>query len=752
MINDKELHDHDLDAFKEEPPLLEDGDEPGFAFANGDGLLGDNLDNELFTLDNIMNPKDFIRLDADEGKDLLGVDVEGAQIPVGDDKKSDDPSFRSRRPQGAMNLKVNAMIQDATETFDGGVSPSSDPLQTFDMRSQMGRQRPKRSPRPPYPSHGLLSPSDTGLMSPATMDMRSGLLRSSPHLLKKARGEDEALAQRLRDIQTQATKTPDQALPYLSQVLDPEEISPEIEPVGLDEMNMDAIDLALKKWENSLSRTPPGAKHSKDMLPPLPQGKLNSDPHYRDGGMFPSFLDPYGEGLISPRSKGVGEDLFLDKPSGRHSVGHEGPDAGLVMRVLPTMQAHLGEDKLKAWSAEQIDSQLAHLRQVEKELRTKKAVMTDPKLAKLNKKPLDPRLSKLAGSASLYAGSGRDSGLGVMASHPGLPGMHPQPVASSESKRHSSEGRHLTQSALNAAHAIKQAAQLAAAAAEQAGSRHLAELEAEAETALSIVIKQSDMEPLKAIQANASLVEEVKHLMSIYKKELEKVDRTCYEQCHRLLDESNRIMDAGADVEMTAVERAIALAANSTTQGENTRANIHRQFLERVGQIRVQTKVADPAAATLTGQRTSNSQILPGSNITSYLKAYDTIVAKQGPKQSDKGETKDRAGIRRRGNLPKQAILTLKAWLFEHFAHPYPSEEEKMALASRTGLTPTQIANWFINARVRIWRPMVDKANKEQDEDGSNKSKAHATDKKGAKLEGAAKPPKLEDKSVVAAH
>ena len=58
----------------------------------------------------------------------------------------------------------------------------------------------------------------------------------------------------------------------------------------------------------------------------------------------------------------------------------------------------------------------------------------------------------------------------------------------------------------------------------------------------------------------------------------------------------------------------------------------------------------------------------------------------------------------------------MKAWLFEHFSHPYPSEDEKLALASRTGLTPTQIANWFINARVRIWRPMVDKANKEHSE------------------------------------
>ena len=37
----------------------------------------------------------------------------------------------------------------------------------------------------------------------------------------------------------------------------------------------------------------------------------------------------------------------------------------------------------------------------------------------------------------------------------------------------------------------------------------------------------------------------------------------------------------------------------------------------------------------------------------------------------------------------------------------YPSEVEKTALAKRTGLKRGQVGNWFINARVRIWRPAI---------------------------------------------
>ncbi|KAF7845443.1 BEL1-like homeodomain protein 9 [Senna tora] len=58
--------------------------------------------------------------------------------------------------------------------------------------------------------------------------------------------------------------------------------------------------------------------------------------------------------------------------------------------------------------------------------------------------------------------------------------------------------------------------------------------------------------------------------------------------------------------------------------------------------------------------------------------------------------------------LPERAVTVLKAWLFEHFLHPYPTDSDKQMLAKQTGLSRSQVSNWFINARVRLWKPMVE--------------------------------------------
>ncbi|KAK8938904.1 hypothetical protein KSP39_PZI011303 [Platanthera zijinensis] len=58
--------------------------------------------------------------------------------------------------------------------------------------------------------------------------------------------------------------------------------------------------------------------------------------------------------------------------------------------------------------------------------------------------------------------------------------------------------------------------------------------------------------------------------------------------------------------------------------------------------------------------------------------------------------------------LPERSVSILRAWLFEHFLHPYPSDVDKHILARQTGLSRGQVSNWFINARVRLWKPMVE--------------------------------------------
>ncbi|CAL9760596.1 unnamed protein product [Musa acuminata subsp. burmannicoides] len=64
--------------------------------------------------------------------------------------------------------------------------------------------------------------------------------------------------------------------------------------------------------------------------------------------------------------------------------------------------------------------------------------------------------------------------------------------------------------------------------------------------------------------------------------------------------------------------------------------------------------------------------------------------------------------------LPESSVSVLRAWLFEHFLHPYPKDSEKLMLARQTGLTRSQVSNWFINARVRLWKPMIEDMYKEE--------------------------------------
>ena len=63
--------------------------------------------------------------------------------------------------------------------------------------------------------------------------------------------------------------------------------------------------------------------------------------------------------------------------------------------------------------------------------------------------------------------------------------------------------------------------------------------------------------------------------------------------------------------------------------------------------------------------------------------------------------------LKKRANLPKGAKIVLRKWMMEHFVNPYPSEEEKTLLAKKAGISFDQVNNWFINARVREWKPML---------------------------------------------
>ena len=49
----------------------------------------------------------------------------------------------------------------------------------------------------------------------------------------------------------------------------------------------------------------------------------------------------------------------------------------------------------------------------------------------------------------------------------------------------------------------------------------------------------------------------------------------------------------------------------------------------------------------------------------------------------------------------------MRAWFYSHVHKPYPGDKDKQALMAELGITHTQVSNWFINARVRLWAPLI---------------------------------------------
>jgi len=110
----------------------------------------------------------------------------------------------------------------------------------------------------------------------------------------------------------------------------------------------------------------------------------------------------------------------------------------------------------------------------------------------------------------------------------------------------------------------------------------------------------------------------------------------------------------------------------------------------------------------LNGDKIGQSTDSPGMK-----RKGDDDTAGGSPGSTDSPGTK-----KHRGNLPKASTNILKKWLFEHLFHPYPTEEEKSALSLQTGLTLSQISNWFINARRRILQPMLESVRQQQQMNG----------------------------------
>ncbi|KAF8642493.1 hypothetical protein HU200_067168 [Digitaria exilis] len=111
---------------------------------------------------------------------------------------------------------------------------------------------------------------------------------------------------------------------------------------------------------------------------------------------------------------------------------------------------------------------------------------------------------------------------------------------------------------------------------------------------------------------------------------------------------------------------------------------------------------ASRATATCWGESSSSS-----AAVTTAERSWESAFINKHWATQQRRRGEQQCWRPQRG-LPEKCVAVLKAWLFDNFLHPYPKDHEKEVLAARSGLTRNQVSNWFINARVRLWKPMIE--------------------------------------------
>uniref|UniRef100_A0A8C4Q6M9 Meis homeobox 2a n=1 Tax=Eptatretus burgeri TaxID=7764 RepID=A0A8C4Q6M9_EPTBU len=190
------------------------------------------------------------------------------------------------------------------------------------------------------------------------------------------------------------------------------------------------------------------------------------------------------------------------------------------------------------------------------------------------------------------------------------------------------------------------------------------------------------------------------HLM-----ELEKVHELCDNFCHRYIS----CLKGKMPIDLVIDEREGSTKVDDELSGSSS-GNLNEQnpiSWSREHEDAATTHSAGGTPGPSSGGHTSQS----GDNCSEQGDGMDNSVASEGTGDDDDPD-KDKKRQKKRGIFPKVATNIMRAWLFQHLSHPYPSEEQKKQLAQDTGLTILQVNNWFINARRRIVQPMIDQSNR----------------------------------------
>jgi hypothetical protein len=158
-------------------------------------------------------------------------------------------------------------------------------------------------------------------------------------------------------------------------------------------------------------------------------------------------------------------------------------------------------------------------------------------------------------------------------------------------------------------------------------------------------------------------------------------------------------------------------------------SDMQEDLMEWADMLALPNADASIAGTSPTGVIDLHSMICPAEAFsldTRFLETpltapFDTQFGRAVPPNLANGQLEERTKLvsgptlkQRRGgeSLGKEVVAVMQTWMFspEHIAHPYPTGTEKQELADATGLTLKQVTTWFMNARKRLWQPMMRRA------------------------------------------
>lgn len=183
--------------------------------------------------------------------------------------------------------------------------------------------------------------------------------------------------------------------------------------------------------------------------------------------------------------------------------------------------------------------------------------------------------------------------------------------------------------------------------------------------------------------------------------ELEKVHELCDNFCHRYIS----CLKGKMPIDLVIDDRD-----GNKSDGEDF-VRSSGNLVDRVSWSTDHNDSASIRSAGTPGPASGGHASHSGDNSSEPGDCLDNGVASPSTGDEDDPD-RDKSNNKKRGIFPKVATNILRAWLFQHLTHPYPSEEQKKQLAQDTGLTILQVNNWFINARRRIVQPMIDQSNR----------------------------------------